>query len=306
MNIIDLHCDTISAIWNKNENLYSNSCHFDILRAFEAGLTLQFFALFSMPADRNSTLRSTLLLTEKYFSQLEKYSDYLYPIKSTSDICDNRGNEKIGCLMHLEGAECLGTDISILQLLYRLGLRSIGLTWNHRNLLADGIGETNGGGISTKGKEMIETMDKLGLILDLAHISEHGYFEALEYYQKPVIISHANARRLCSHPRNLTDEQLRALAAHGGIVGINQVADFVTLENPSVDKFIDHIIYISELIGIEHVALGSDFDGADDVVLTGIQDYKFLPDRLVKRGFSEGEIRRILSENALDTIKRII
>lgn len=306
MGIVDLHCDTISAIWDKDENLYSNSCHFDIVRAFEAGLSLQFFALFSMPADRNAALRNTLILVEKYFSQLEKYSDYLYSVKCVGDIDNNQENNKIGCLLHLEGAECLGTDLSIIKILYQLGLRSIGLTWNHRNLLADGIGETNGGGISNKGIEMIEAMDTLGIILDLAHISENGYFEALEHYRKPVIISHANARTLCSHRRNLTDEQLRALGTHGGIVGLNQVADFVSCEYPSVDKFIDHIVYIGELIGIEHVALGSDFDGADNVILQGIQDYKFLPDSLVKRGFSNNEIRRILSENALDIIKQII
>lgn len=306
MKIVDLHCDTISAIWDKDENLYSNSCHFDILRASAVGLTLQFFALFSIPSDRNTALRNTLLLAEKYLSQLEEYSNYLYPVKSVSDIHNNRENNKIGCLLHLEGAECLGSDISILEILYRLGFRSIGLTWNRRNLLADGIGETNGGGISDKGKEMIEVMDKLGIILDLAHISENGYFEALEHYSKPVIISHANARSLCPHRRNLTDQQLLNLAEHGGIVGVNQVADFVSLEKPSVDKFIDHIVYIAELIGIEHVALGSDFDGAEDVVLNGIQEYKLLPAGLIKRGFSDDEIRRILSENALQTIELII
>jgi membrane dipeptidase len=306
MDIIDLHCDTISVIFEKKENLYSNSGHFDILRASEAGMVLQFFALFTMPGDRNSVLRHTLMLAEKYLSQLDKYNNYLYPVKTAGDINNSTENHKIGCLLHLEGAECLGKDIAVLEILYRLGLRSIGLTWNHRNLLADGIGENNGGGISDKGKEMIQAMDQMGIMLDLAHISEKAYFEALEHYNRPVIISHANARQLCPHRRNLTDEQLRALARHGGVVGVNQVADFVALEKPSLDKFIDHIIYISELIGVEHVALGSDFDGADDIVLKGVQDYKKLPEKMRERGFSEDEIRKILSENAGQTIKRII
>lgn len=306
MDIIDLHCDTISVLGEKNENLYSNSGHFDILRASEAGLILQFFALFTMPADRNSALRHTLRLAEKYLSQLDKYDDYLYPVKTAGDINNSTENHKIGCLLHLEGAECLGKDIAVLEILYRLGLRSIGLTWNHRNLLADGIGESNGGGISDKGKEMIQAMDQMGIMLDLAHISEKAYFEALEHYNRPVIVSHANARQLCPHRRNLTDEQLRALARHGGIVGVNQVSDFVAVEKPSLDKFIDHIIYISELIGVEHVALGSDFDGADDVVLKGVQDYRNLPGKMRERGFSEDEIRKILSENAGRTIKSII
>jgi membrane dipeptidase len=173
MEIVDLHCDTISQI-GINGDLFSNNVHFDVSRATKAGLILQFFALFTMPSDRNSALRHTLLLAEKYFSQLDKYHGYLYTVKSSSDIDSNREDNKIGCLLHLEGAECLGTDISVLEILYRLGLRSIGLTWNHRNLLADGIGETSGGGISTKGKEMIEKMGQLGIILDMAHISENG------------------------------------------------------------------------------------------------------------------------------------
>lgn len=284
--------------------MYSNQAHFDILRASEAGVILQFFALFTMPSDSNSVLRKTLLLAQKYHAQLHKYHDYLFPVLSAADIASS--HNKLGCLLHLEGAECIGTDISILEVLYRLGLRSIGLTWNHRNLLADGIGEDNGGGISSKGREVIKAMDKLGIILDLAHIAEKGFFEALDYYQKPVIVSHANVREICPHRRNLTDEQLRSLAEHGGIVGVNQVADFIARENPTADRFIDHIVYIANLIGIEHIALGSDFDGAENVVFKGVQDYKTLPEKLRKRGFSEAEIRKILSENALNCIRQII
>lgn len=306
MKIVDLHCDTITAIFDKNENMYSNSCHFDIIRARQAELSLQFFALFTMPSDRNTALRSTLLLAEKFLSQLDEYSEHLYLVKSKDDIIKNMDNQKIGCLLHLEGAECLGAEVAMLEILYRLGLRSIGLTWNNRNLLADGIGEDSAGGISCKGKEMIYTMDKLGMILDLAHISEKGYFEALDCYTKPVVISHANARELCPHRRNLTNQQLRALAEHSGIVGVNQVSDFVALQNASLEQFIDHIVYIAELIGIEHIALGSDFDGADDIVLGGIQEYKYLPVKLSERGFSNAEIQKILSENALDTITSII
>lgn len=306
MNIVDLHCDTIAAIWDKKENLYTNSCHFDIVRARQASISLQIFALFSMPSDRNTALRHTLLLAEKFLAELDNYKDDLYLVKKASDISSPVNNNKIGCLLHLEGAEALGRDVEILHILYHLGLRSLGLTWNHRNLLADGIGEEFAGGISGKGREIIAAMEGLGIMLDLAHISEKAFFEALEYYDQPVLVSHANARTLCPHRRNLTDQQLLALAEHGGIVGINQVCDFVALPTASLDKLIDHIVYIGELIGIDHVSLGSDFDGADNIVLEGVQDYQLLPDRLAQRGFSDQEIQKILGQNALNVITSVI
>jgi membrane dipeptidase len=276
------------------------------VRASQTGVSLQLLALFTMPCDRNSALRSTLLLAEKLLEQMEEYSDYLYIVKCKEDILKNRNNNKIGCLMHLEGAECLGTDKDILSVLYRLGLRSAGLTWNYRNLLADGIGEESGGGLSGKGKMITRAMEDMGIILDLAHISEKGYYDALDEYQKPILVSHANARALCPHPRNLNDHQLKALAEHGGVIGLNQVANFVAEKDPTVDKFIDHITYVSELIGVEYIALGSDFDGAEHMVLNDVTGYKLLPEELAKRGFSEAEIQKILSENAFNTITAII
>lgn len=308
MKIVDLHCDTISAIYERNEQLYENTGHFDISRALEAGMRVQVFALFSMPTESSPALRQILKQIDKYHLEIAKNVDHLYQIKQYEDIEKPDNAQKMGCILHLEGGEALGNDVEILRVLYRLGLRSLGLTWNDRNNLADGLYEReNAGGLSTKGREIVAEMNKLGMLLDLSHLAEPGYYEAFEYYQHPILVSHANARALCPHWRNLDDRQLKTLGVNGGVVGINQVADFVKEDGIcELNDLIDHIVYIAELIGIEHVGLGSDFDGADRIVLPGVQGYSELGDKLLKRGFSPQEAELVLGGNALRVIKAIM
>lgn len=307
MKIIDLHCDTISAIYERNEHLYKNSGHFDIKRALTSSLAVQFFALFAMPQDSDTVLRNILLQIEKYNSEMEENSLYLYRVLSSDDIKNSENKDKIGCVLHLEGGEALGINIEILYLLYRLGLRSMGLTWNARNYLADGVGEGKyAGGLSKFGRQVVEEMEKIGIMLDLSHIAERSFFEALEVYNRPVLVTHANARSLCGHIRNLTDEQLKALAGHGGVVGINQVSSFVKEQNANVDDLIDHIAYISNLIGPEYVALGSDFDGADSIVMQGVEEYTEWEKLLKQRGFNNEETENILYRNAYRIINDVI
>lgn len=307
MKIVDLHCDTISNLSSSGASLLRNEAQFDLERAKAANVCLQFFALFTMPTDRNSSLRQVLKQIEKFLAEMESKNLYAYHLKNSSDLLKSDNFNRLACVLHLEGAECLGNDVEILRLLYRLGLRSMGLTWNHRNLLADGVGEgESAGGLTRKGKEIVEEMSDLGIMLDLAHISPKSYYEALTYYSKPVLVTHANARALCPHWRNLDDTQLRALAEHGGVIGVTQVADFVKEGSASVEDMLDHIAYIADLIGVEHVALGSDFDGADNMVIPQVGGYVELPVIMARRGFLQREIEMILSENALGVIRQVI
>lgn len=307
LKIVDLHCDTLSAIYEKNEGLFENTGHLDIERALQSNIGVQFFAMFTMPADSNVALREILKQLDKFYVEFEKNSEKLYIVKKYKDIESNLDKNKIACVLHLEGGEALGNDIEILRILYRLGLRSLGLTWNHRNMLADGVGEgERAGGLSEMGRKVIEAMNTMGMVLDLSHISERAFYDSLEFYNKPVIVTHANARALCNHRRNLNDRQLKALAENGGLIGINQVSDFVKQSDSSIDDLINHIIYIGELIGIEHIALGSDFDGADDIVMGGVQDYIKWEEILSLRGLSRQEIEMILAGNALRVLKEVI
>ncbi len=308
MKIVDLHCDTISSLYASGGSLLENDGHFDIRRALKSGLRLQFFALFTRPAESNTCLREILKQVDRFWTDIENNRSYLYHVAQSDDLEAAANQDKIGCLLHLEGAECLGGDLDILNILYRCGLRSMGLTWNDRNLLADGGGEgANAGGLSLKGIETVRRMDRMGMLLDLAHISIPSFYQALELYSRPVLVTHANARALCPHWRNLDDTQLKALAQNGGVVGVTQVADFVKEGGAvSVDDMLSHIVHIAELVGAEHVGLGSDFDGADHMVMAEVGRYGEMPDLLAGKGFSRAEIEMILGGNALRVITAVM
>ncbi len=308
MNIVDLHCDTISHLCKTGAPLRSNSSQYDIERARAAGIGLQFFAMFTRPAESNTCLREILKQVDRFWMEVEDNRSHLHPILNRNDLGDLEELNKIGCLLHLEGAECLGSDVEILRVLQRNGLRSLGLTWNDRNLLADGGGEgVSAGGLSLKGRETLKKMARLGILLDLAHISIPSYYQALELYPKPVLVTHANARSLCPHWRNLDDAQLKALAQKGGVVGVTQVSDFVKEDgNATVGDMLDHIAYIADLIGVECVGLGSDFDGADDMVLGDVGQYARMPDLLAGKGFLPHEIEMILGGNAIRVITAVL
>lgn len=307
MKIADLHCDTISFLQQNDFSLVCNNGQYDLERAALAGVRLQFFAMFTRPDEPDRALRSILKQLNKFYQEIEANSDVIEHIRSYNQIMAADQSEKIGAILHLEGAECLGSDLDILYLLYRAGLRSIGLTWNDRNQFASGISEGEaGGGLSKLGRNLASEMDKLGMVMDLAHMSKGSFYDVLEYYHKPVLATHANCFRLCPHPRNLDDDQLKKLAEHGGLIGITQVADFVSLEHKDDDAMIDHLVYIADLIGVDHLAMGSDFDGADDMIINEVSGYQHLPDLMKMRGFTEADVEKILFSNVIHTLQKIL
>jgi membrane dipeptidase len=306
MKIIDLHCDTIARLIETQEGLFQNQGHFDLQRAQKAGLVLQFFSLFLYPDEHSQALKGILQQIDRFYEEIEQQSESVYPLLFIKDYQPDE--HRLAALLHLEGAECLGTEIEYLRIMYRLGLRSVGLTWNDRNLLADGVKEgPNDGGLSQAGCRMVREMRKMGMLLDLSHIAPHGFYQAIDEYEGPVLVTHANARSLCDHPRNLDDNQLKKLAESGGVIGLNQVSGFVSTDkNPILEDFVNHIVYVSKLIGVEHVALGSDFDGADQVVLPGVDAYLQLENMLGQKGFSRQEMEMIFHSNVERVIRQIL
>ncbi|HPT69623.1 MAG TPA: dipeptidase [Syntrophomonas sp.] len=306
MKIADLHCDTISFLQQNDSSLASNNGQYDLGRAVKAGIKLQFFAMFTHPDEPNRSLRLILKQLSKFYQEMEANQEWIQQVRVYDDILTTDQAGKIGAVLHLEGAECLGYDLDLFYLLYRAGLRSIGLTWNARNQFAAGVSEGDAaGGLSKLGRRLAAEMDRLGVVLDLSHISKGSFYDALEYYSKPVFVTHANVFNLCPHPRNLDDQQLKKLAEHGGLIGITQVADFVNLERKDLDAMLDHMVYIADLIGIDYLALGSDFDGADNMIINEVSGYECLPEMLQNRGFTAAETEKILFGNVMKNLKQI-
>jgi membrane dipeptidase len=191
--------------------------------------------------------------------------------------------------------------------MYDLGLRALGLTWFRRTMVADGTGEEEaGGGLTRFGRAVVRECHRLGILVDVSHLSERGFWDVMRVAEGPVIASHSNARALCEHPRNLRDEQLHALAATGGVVGLNACPDFVDPSAPSLDRLLDHAAHMSEVMGPGHVGLGLDLleylPGYEDKRLPGLADASEAPAitaGLLARGASDGEIRGLLGQNWL-------
>jgi len=212
-------------------------------------------------------------------------------------------------VLSIEGGEALEGDLTMLQLFYRLGVRALGLTWNNRNALADGIREKNSqGGLTDFGISVVKEMNQLGMIIDVSHLAEAGFWDVLEISQEPVIASHSNCRDLHNHPRNLSDTQLKGLAQKGGIVGITLVNEFLGSASPGMEQVLDHLEHAVAVMGEDYVGLGTDFDGVENPVL-GIEEATQWP-RLIeamhKRGFTESMVHKILGKNYLRLLKQIL
>lgn len=312
LTVADCHCDTV---WRLKETGYdfkrhNEQAHLDLPRLLKGRVAVQFFAVCSAARGRpGQYLSEALGYIGRYLDCLEENSDYLIPLREYADLERAEGERKIACLLALEGAEPLEDNPDLLSVFYRLGVRCISLTWNHRNRFADGVGEGESrGGLTRQGRWMVSEMARQKIILDLAHISEPGFFDALELAGKPPLVSHANARALCDHPRNLSDRQLKELARKGGVAALSFYPPFIAgSEQATLSQLADHFVHVAGVAGVEHLAIGSDFDGIE-LTVAGLPDASAHPallEALAERGFSReeleliagGNIRRLLREN---------
>ncbi len=266
-------------------------------------------------------LRRALLLIEMLCSEAAANADEVALCHSGADIDMAVRNGKIALVLALEGTEPIGRSVELLRTFYRLGVRIVSFTHFGRTLLADGSGEDGTGGRLTQpGVLAVREMEHLGILIDVSHLSRAGTEHVLELTSRPVIASHSSARALRNHHRNLTDEQLGAIAATGGVIGVNCFPAFVAERHPTVEQVVDHIEHIATVAGVDHVGLGPDFikelmderypqypaitiAGLDAKAtipgLTGPQDLPTLTEAMLRRGLSDADVRKILGENFL-------
>ncbi len=181
----------------------------------------------------------------------------------------------------------------------------MGLTWNPSNALGDGALGRQHGGLTDLGRSVLRRMEELGVVVDVSHLSEQSFWEALRSTRGPIIASHSNAAALHMHPRNLADEQLRAIAQRGGVVGVNFYAGF--LGAPTLDRVLDHIDHLAKVMGVDHAALGADYDGIPQAP-AGLEDVSKLPNLtagLQRRGYTTEQIHKILGGNALRVFRQV-
>lgn len=309
--MVDGHCDTLTAIHKQNRAFDNRSDRgqLDLPRMQEGGINVQFFAAFIAPKYKDAALKRCLQLIDVFYEEILRDQSAVALALNTEDIYRITRAGKIAALLSIEGGEALTGDISVLRTFYRLGVRSLTLTWNGRNELGDGVGEgTAAGGLSLFGRSVVQAMNDLGMLIDVAHLSHRGFWDVAKTSSQPFAATHANCRAVCDHPRNLDDAQIEYLAQSGGIIGLTFVPEFVDREDPGLATFVRHVDHIASRFGTGCIGLGSDFDGMDKVI-PGLHDATCRP-QLVKvlldHGYSHEQIAGIMGGNWLRLLAEIL
>jgi membrane dipeptidase len=350
--VIDTHNDVTTPMTNDDYDLsgappvpYRTS----IASMKQGGMTAEFFSLYVRPwyVEHGGAARRTLDMIDSVYRAVERRPNDLMLATSAADIRRAKKQKKIAALMGIEGGHAIENSLATLREFHRLGVRYMTLTWNNTNDWADAArGEKTHHGLTEFGKDVVREMNRLGMLVDVSHVSDETMSDALDVSKAPIIASHSSARALSNVPRNIPDDLLRRIAKNGGVIQVNfysyfldaatvgpqgeardkrlkarqdllnekykndperlaEEGDKLEAENPlpplPLSKLIDHIDYIVKVAGIDHVGLGADFDGAMDFP-EGARDVSMLPNityELLKRGYSEKDIRKILGENFL-------
>ena len=309
--VFDLHCDTALALLGKDmmggTSLRKNHAHIDLERARTLPGYAQCFACFTTPAFRDWYQVSPVIAFERemgeILSQLELNNDWIRQAYSAQDVRENYENGQMSGILTIEGPAGFDFDPDLLEDLYKVGFRMTTLGWNEQNVLTGS--QKTGGGLTQLGKDFVREAQRVGMIVDVSHISDEGFWDIMKITDKPIVASHSNSRAVCNIARNLTDDMFRAICETGGVAGFNQCAPFVGTA-PDLDTVCDHILHFLEIDPEgDHIALGGDLDGCDELPagFDGVQSYPAMAQKLLDRGVSSQIVRKIYWENALGVME---
>ena len=308
--VFDLHCDTALALLGDNlrecGSLKANNYHIDLNRAKGFAKYAQCFACFTSesfpkPIDPVELFEREMV---SVLREVDKHSDMIRLAYGADDIEANADSGYMSAILTIEGPAGFGYDVALLSDLYAVGFRMTTLGWNDKNPLVGS--HVTGEGLSPLGRDFVNKAQSLGMLIDVSHISDRGFWDVMDMTSAPVIASHSNSRSVCNHTRNLSDDMFIQICCSDGVAGINLYADFVG-KNADIDAVCEHIFHFLELDPDgKHIAIGGDLDGCDSlpVGMHGIQDYPALAQRLLDRGLSENMIHNIFWNNAIGVMKR--
>ncbi len=316
MKIIDFHCDTMLKIMESNEKagLKENDFQVDIGKLQRGQALAQFFALFFeldvMREKKKSPYEHTLEMLGSFEEELKKNTEDIALAKGFEDLAKNEKANKISAFLTIEEGEALEGSLDKLSFFHKKGVRLITLTWNHENQIGfpNIRYKSRERGLKLFGKEVVEAMNHLGMLIDVSHLSDGGFWDVAELSKQPFIASHSNARSVKPHPRNLSDEMLKALGNGGGVAGLN-FANYFLSEDPisKIKPMLKHMRHIINVGGIEALVLGTDFDGiSSELEIENIGEIQSLVTAMEKSGFSSKEIEHITHKNGLRIIREVL
>ena len=304
--VFDAHCDTLGdalATPPRRRDLAQRSSkgHLDLPRMREGGINAQIFACFPGVDRLNACpTNAALQRLEVLYDLMERAPGQITLVQTADDMAALSPDGPIGAILGFEGVEALTGDMRLLHTFYRLGVRNIGFTWNPRNAAADGVDAGTDFGLTPFGRELVAACNELGVMVDVSHLNAAGLADVLEVSSAPIIASHSNASAVSPHRRNLSDEQIRAIADKGGVIGATFVSHFLNADyrKASLADLLDHIDHLVQVAGVDHVGIGSDYDGClPPPELDSGEKYPAVTDGLLRRGYAPDDIRKILGEN---------
>jgi membrane dipeptidase len=358
--VVDTHADTPQRFLDENFDIGSTDPkdhgHISLDKAKAGNLGAEFFSIWVEPeTNQGHFARHTLDLIDSVYEQAARHPDRMMMAFSVDDIERAHKQKRLATLLGIEGGHSIENDIRVLRDFYRLGVRYMTLSWSNTNEWADSSGDVNNpkvehhNGLTEGGKQIVLEMNRLGMLVDISHVADKTFYDVISVTKAPVIASHSSARALTNHPRNMTDDMLRAVAKNGGVVQVNFYNAFIDedyrkaaeaqtkdrdaalkayvdqhkaagqtvtyldadrierewagkIPRPPLKSLIDHIDHIAKVAGVDHVGLGSDFDGVSGATPQGIDSAADLPkitQALLDRGYSAGDIHKILGGNLL-------
>lgn len=309
MTVFDAHCDTVQKICDFGGNLVENEYYIDINRLNLYDSYIQIFAAFiDKESDTLPPFERCNQIINQYIYEISDAYNKIAHCLDFDDIKSALDKGKIASLLSIEGGEALNGKIENLHYFYGRGVRAMTLTWNYTNEIAGGICDEKGGGLTDFGKKVVSEMNNTGMLIDVSHISEQGFWDVIETTQKPIAATHSNAKKICSHPRNLTDEQICAIIKNGGCIGVNLYSEFLGGGRCTIKDVINHIEHILALGGEDNIGLGCDFDGMSKLPegIDGVQDIYKLFDEMNRCGYADLLINKIASGNFLNLCEKIL
>jgi len=304
MEVIDLHCDVLYKLTTLEAPKFADDVrlHANKERLQLGQVKAQVFAIFIDPAlPQNMQFLEVMRQIEAFHTQVLQTEGMVH-LTDWSQL-DTLAPDEIGAILSLEGCSAIGDDISKLSAILDAGIMLVGLTWNEENAVGYGAEQDASLGLKPFGKEVVKMLNERDIIIDVSHLNEQGFWDVLPL-AKHLIASHSNARAICDHPRNLTDSQAKALVEHGGHIHVVYFPLFIG-ENATMDDLIVHVKHLASIVGIEHLGLGSDFDGID-MTVNGLAHAGEVQNVLehLREHFANDEVRGIAHNNFRQYLKR--
>ena len=328
--VVDTHNDTILHLIKEPPFITSNTAplaprrtlgersddgQIDIPRIMEGGVNCLLFAMYVNPQYTSRLLRLIQML-DAFQTEVENNNQTIAITHTYNEIVKTIKDDKIAAVITVEGGEPLEGRIESLRTIYKLGVRSLTLTHFPRNKLGDGSGADSGSHLTKFGEEVVEEMNHLGMIVDVSHINETGFWDVINLTKEPVLATHSNCKALCSHHRNLTDDQIKAIAENKGVMNLSFCAGFIkngvgfdpeAVKKVTIEDWLDHLDHAVKLVGTSTIGIGSDLDGGCGFPdLNDVTYFPRLTEGMISRGYSDQDIKKILGSNNLRVFKQVL